>query len=163
MTDRRPARHRALLWIGSFGPLGHLPASGTVTVALVGVGLYRLLSAASESLYVAVTLLVTAAAVAIHDVGDRLLGEHDSRTLVWDEVAGFLWAVAFLPFTPRLALLAVIVERTIDIVKVPPARAIDRRWRGGFGAVADDLVAGLYTLAILHLVAHLAPRWVGVG
>ena len=153
---------RLLLGVASFGPLGHLPASGTVTVAVVGVPMYYLLHAWPAAAYVAFTLAFTAAAIAIHDWGDRVLGTKDSRLLVWDEIAGFLVAVALLPFTWRLALIAFLVQRCIDVVKVPPAPWIEKRWPGGWGVVGDDLLAGVYTCAILHLIIHYAPSVAGI-
>jgi len=148
--------------VGSFGPLGYLPASGSVTVAIIGVPMFYLLHAWPAAAYAAFTLAFTAAAIALHAWGDRLLGTKDSRLLVWDEIAGFLFAVAFLPFTWRLAVIAFFVERTLDIVKVPPAPWIEKRWPGGWGVVCDDLIAGLYTCVLLHLLIHFAPGVAGV-
>jgi phosphatidylglycerophosphatase A len=109
------------------------------------------------------TLTFSVVSVWIHTVGDRILGETDSRRLVWDELAGFLFAVAFVPFTWQLAVLAVVVERILDIVKIPPADWIEKHCPGGWGVVGDDVVAGLYTCGIIHLTVYVAPSWVGLG
>ncbi|GAG02557.1 unnamed protein product, partial [marine sediment metagenome] len=103
------------------------------------------------------------ASVWVHQVGDRVLGEKDSRKLVWDELAGFMVAVAFVPFTWQIAVVAFFVERIIDIVKVPPANVIEKKWPGGWGVVGDDIVAGLYTLVLLQLLIRLAPAWCGLS
>lgn len=153
---------RLLLSVASFGPLGYLPASGTVTVGLVGVPMFYFLHAWPAAAYVAFTLAFIAAAIALHDWGDRLLGTKDSGLLVWDEIAGFLVAVAFVPFTWRLAIIAFFVQRSLDIVKIPPAPWIEKRWPGGWGVVGDDLLAGVYTCALLHLLIHFAPGVVGI-
>jgi phosphatidylglycerophosphatase A len=55
-----------------------------------------------------------------------------------------------------------LIERVIDIVKVPPARWIERSWPGGWGVVGDDVAAGLYTCAILHVTIHFRPDVVGL-
>lgn len=158
-------RHRALLLAGSIGPLGHLPASGTVTVAVVGLPLFWLVHDLHLPgwAYIVGTALFTAASGWLHQTGDRLLGESDSRLLVWDELTGFLFAVAFVPFTWQLAILAFLLERAIDIAKVPPANWIENSWPGGWGVVGDDVVAGLYACGILHVVIMIAPTWVGAG
>jgi len=124
--------------------------------------MFYLLRSWPAASYVAFTLTFTMAAIALHDWGDRLLGTKDSRLLVWDEIAGFLVAVAFVPFTWRLAVIAFFVERSLDIVKIPPAPWIEKRWPGGWGVVGDDLIAGLYTCAFLHLLIHFAPGVAGV-
>ncbi len=152
---------RALLLVGSLGPLGPLPASGTVTVAVVGIPLFYLMHQWHEIVYILVTLAFIAASIWLHDVGDRILGEKDSNKLVWDELAGFLVAVAFLSFTWKIAVLAFVLERAIDVSKVPPANWIEKHVPGGWGVVGDDLVAGLYTCVIVHLAAKYAPALVG--
>lgn len=150
---------RILLLAGSIGPLGHLPASGTLTVAIVGIPLFWIMSGWGPITYVAITLVFSMLAIRLHDVGDRLLGEKDSRKLVWDELAGFFVAVAFVPFTWKLAVIAFLVERALDIAKVFPANVAERKLQGGLGVVADDLIAGLYTCLLLHGLLAWAPSW----
>ncbi|MHC4696007.1 MAG: phosphatidylglycerophosphatase A family protein [Planctomycetota bacterium] len=161
-TDRTSAQ-AALLLAGSIGPLGHLPASGTVTVAVVGIPLYFLMDTWSWPIYLIVTVCFTGASIWLHEVGDRLMGTKDSGQLVWDELVGFMIAVAFVPLTWQLTVLAFFLERVIDIVKVPPANYVERRWPGGWGVVGDDVVAGLYTCALLHLIIWYKPLAVWVG
>lgn len=159
MPEPRTIPQRLLLLVGSIGPLGHVPASGTVTVAVVGIPLYWLLSRHSPFLYLGITVAATIAAVVIHQKGDRLLGTEDSGTLVWDEIVGYMIATLFLPFTWQLAVVSFFLERVIDIVKVPPANLIENKVPGGLGVVGDDVVAGLYTLLILQLAVRFAPQW----
>lgn len=148
--------------LGSIGPLGHLPASGTVTVALVGIPLYYLMHAWSRPVYAVAVGLFTLSSVWLHHVGDKWLGEKDSRKLVWDELVGFLIAVAWLnQFTWPLALAAFLIERIIDIVKVPPARWIERQWPGGWGVVGDDVVAGVYAAVALLALQRFVPALFG--
>lgn len=154
---------KALLLIGSIGPLGHAPASGSVTVAVIGVPMFWLMSEWTSPVYLVFVAIFSAAAVWLHDVGDRLLGEKDSRKLVWDELVGFMIAVYLVPFTWQLALIAFLVERVIDIVKVPPANWIERRVRGGWGVVGDDVVAGIYTCFLLQFLIRFFPGAVGLG
>lgn len=158
MDGTRPAG-KWLLVLGSLGPIGHLPASGTIAVAVVGIPLFWLLHRLPDGLYVAITVAFTLAAVWLHDRGDRLLGEKDSRKLVWDELAGFLVATMFLPFTWPVAIAAFVLERTLDIIKAPPARWIERHVAGGWGVVGDDIVAGAYTCVAMHIAIRVAQDW----
>lgn len=154
-------RQRALILIGSLGPLGYLPASGSVTVIVVGGPLFWATQAWPSMWRIVLALGVTAAAVWIHHLGDRILGEKDSRKLVWDEVAGYLIAVALLPFSWPILIASILCERIIDILKVPPARGIERTWPGGWGVVGDDVTAGLYTLAVIQAALMVWPGWLG--
>jgi phosphatidylglycerophosphatase A len=93
-----------------------------------------------------------------------MLNTKDSRTLVWDELAGFLFAVILLSeFTFVLAVLAVLIERVLDIVKVPPANWIERSLPGGWGVVGDDVVAGVYTSAVMTILVYWSPAWAGLA
>ena len=64
-------------------------------------------------------------------------------------------ALSVLPFplTPATLASGFVLFRVFDIVKPFPARA-SQRLAGGLGVVADDLIAGLYTLAVLALARH---------
>lgn len=153
---------KAILWAGSLGPLGHLPASGTVSVALVGIPLYYWMHVWPRWSFAIAVAAFTLASVWLHHVGDRWLQEKDSRKLVWDELVGYLIAVAPLTtFSWKLAIAVFLIERVIDIVKVPPARWIERSWPGGWGVVGDDVVAGIYTAILIQVVIATAPGWFG--
>ncbi len=153
---------RVFVLVGSIGPLGHLPASGSATVAVVGIPLFYATHSWPSYVYVLATLAFTLASVGVHQVGDRILGEKDSRKLVWDEIVGFMFAVAFVPFSWPIALVAFVVQRTLDITKFPPARWIENHWPGGWGVVGDDVVAGLYTCALMHVLIRVAPGVFGL-
>ncbi|MFQ5590853.1 MAG: phosphatidylglycerophosphatase A [Phycisphaerae bacterium] len=162
MNGDRTVGERLLLLAGSIGPLGHLPASGTVTVVLVGVPLYYVMHTWHWLMYVLVTAAFATTSVWLHHVGDEILGSKDSGRLVWDEIVGFMVAVACVPFTWQLVLFALVAERAIDIVKFPPAGYIERHWPGGWGVVGDDVVAGLYTRGLMHLAIWYKPVVMGV-
>ncbi|MBN2563334.1 MAG: phosphatidylglycerophosphatase A [Phycisphaerae bacterium] len=158
---------RVVLFIGSLAYLGFVPAaSGTVAVAVVGVPLYLALAywlKIGWGAYAAFVVVFTLLSVWIADRTDKVLGEEDSRKNVIDELPGYLVAVFALPVTWQVVVAAFFLERAIDIVKVWPARWIERRVPGGWGVVLDDVVAGLYTLGLLHLGVYVVPQWFGVG
>jgi phosphatidylglycerophosphatase A len=80
----------------------------------------------------------------------RELGQHDPGVIVIDEVAGYLLAVALLPTTVTVLVVAFFVFRLLDILKPPPAAQAEAL-PGGLGVVADDLVAGLMTNLLVRL------------
>ncbi|RIK67926.1 MAG: phosphatidylglycerophosphatase A [Planctomycetota bacterium] len=156
---------RIVLFVGSLGYLGFVPvASGTVAVAVVGIPVYLLLTRylqLSWPAYVSVVAALTLVSIWVADRTDAILNEKDSRRNVIDEIPGFLVALVGLPCTWQVVVAAFLLERAIDIAKVWPANWIERRLPGGWGVVIDDVVAGLYTLAILKAVATYAPSWIG--
>jgi phosphatidylglycerophosphatase A len=61
-----------------------------------------------------------------------------------------------LLWTLLLGLGAFLLFRGFDIVKPPPIRSM-QRYRGGWGILVDDLLAGAAALAILQILIQL--RW----
>lgn len=99
--------------------------------------------------------LVTAAGIRTAGVSERLLGIGDPRNVVVDEVAGQALVFALVPAaTWWLALAGFVLFRIFDIAKPWPARRVER-WPGGWGIMADDLIAGLYAA----LALALTRRW----
>ena len=80
------------------------------------------------------------------------LGIDDPSPVVWDEIVAF-WLVLLMvtPATFTGQLWAFIVFRFFDMVKPPPIRYFDRRLKGGFGIMFDDLVAAFFTLLVIAL------------
>ena len=83
--------------------------------------------------------------------GDAL-GQLDSGHIVIDEVIAF-WIVLWLLPAQSLGLqaLAFALFRAFDIAKPPPIRALDARFKNGFGVMLDDLVAAFFTLLVIAL------------
>ncbi|HJS72561.1 MAG TPA: phosphatidylglycerophosphatase A [Acidimicrobiia bacterium] len=93
-------------------------------------------------------LVVTAAA--LWSIRPFVRPEGDAGWIVVDEAAGAFVAVIGLPFWPY-ALIAWIVFRAADIFKTAaPGVARAEDLPGAVGVTADDLVAGLYGLAVGH-------------
>lgn len=85
-------------------------------------------------------------------VTGRRLGAPDHGAMVWDEIVAFLTVLAFVPGEAAWQAGAFVLFRAFDIAKPPPIRALERRWHGGFGVMADDILAAAYTLIVLALV-----------
>jgi phosphatidylglycerophosphatase A len=92
---------------------------------------------------------------------ERYYDRKDSQVFVTDEVAGFLLtALLFhVPDQPVLTTLwAFPVTRVIDILKVPPAKRLEKL-PAGWGVLADDLLGSVYAAGVLWLVWLAAPDW----
>ena len=67
--------------------------------------------------------------------------------MVWDEIIAFwLVLVLLMPTSLQTQLVAFLVFRFFDMVKPPPIGYFDRRFKGGFGVMFDDIVAAFFTL-----------------
>jgi phosphatidylglycerophosphatase A len=83
---------------------------------------------------------------------------HDSNRVVFDEVHGMLISLFLLPQNWIYPLLAFVLFRFFDIAKPLGIRKMERFGKG-YGVMADDLLAGLYSNVLLQIVAkaHLFP------
>lgn len=137
--------------------LGCSPVAPGTFGTLGGVAIAWALSYTSA--YLAWSL---AAAVVLYLIGRSLgdwaeayAGRKDPGIFVVDEVIGYLVTVAWIDAPSPLALVvAFFVFRFFDIFKPPPARRLERLG-GGDGILLDDVIAGLYGLAVMALARWL--------
>lgn len=85
------------------------------------------------------------------------LGVVDHGSIVWDEIVPFWLVLVFCPEHWLWQTTAFFLFRFFDIVKPQPARYFDEQVKNGFGVMADDLVAGGYTLLSLAILRSLLP------
>ena len=88
---------------------------------------------------------------ACHKTG-RDLGIADHGSMVWDEMIAF-WIVmlVLMPANFSTQLWAFLWFRFFDMLKPAPIGYFDRRFKGGFGVMFDDLVAAFCTLLVFAL------------
>ena len=79
----------------------------------------------------------------------RSSGQHDPGFIVIDEIAAQWLVLLVAPLDWRLYTAAFLLFRLFDITKPWPARLVERGVSGGLGIMLDDIVAGLYALALL--------------
>ncbi|MDP5009575.1 MAG: phosphatidylglycerophosphatase A [Glaciimonas sp.] len=85
-------------------------------------------------------------------VTGRHLNSPDDGSMVWDEIIAFwLVLVVVTPANLWVQFWAFIVFRFFDMVKPQPIAYFDRRLKGGFGVMWDDIVAAFYTLLVFAL------------
>lgn len=109
----------------------------------------------SDTTFLVLMLAFFASGVMICDRTGRALGVPDHGAIVWDEMVA-VWLVLF--FTPATLLwqgVAVALFRVFDILKPPPVRWADTRFKGGFGVMFDDILAAAYTLLALAVLVRL--------
>ena len=91
------------------------------------------------------------------DVTGRDLGVADHGGMVWDEIVAFLPLAALASASLALQAAAFVLFRIFDIWKPFPIRQLERRVKGGFGVMADDVVAAAYAGGALLLVRPWIP------
>ncbi len=126
-------------------------APGTMGT-LAAIPLFLLCSMLPSNYYLLVTLLICAVGVWICDVASKDAGVHDHGAIVWDEIAGFFITMVAIPVSVETVIFGFAFFRLFDIVKPWPISWIDRKAKGGFGIMIDDVVAGLFAGAIMQMI-----------
>lgn len=121
---------------------------------LAAVPIYLLVSQLSLWPYLAITLLVSLVGIGICEVAARMLGVHDHPAIVWDEIAGYLVTMIAAPTGWEWIIIGFVLFRLFDIVKPWPIRWLDAKVAGGFGIMIDDVLAGIFALLGLQLIAQ---------
>jgi phosphatidylglycerophosphatase A len=88
----------------------------------------------------------------------RDLGVADHGGMVWDEIIAIWLVLLFTPWGPVWQAIAFGIFRFFDIVKPPPIRRFERRFKtgawAGFGVMGDDLIAAFYSLVTLAVMVQ---------
>ena len=125
---------------------------------LAAVPFYWLLAMLPLWAYGLAVVMAAIAGVWICGESSRRLGVHDHGGIVWDEFVG-LWITLFAAPQGWLWLIVgFALFRLFDIWKPWPICMADRQVSGGFGIMLDDILAGLYALASLQLLAWFVAR-----
>lgn len=110
-------------------------------------------------LYLAVTLVAMVLGFWICGRSSEMLGVHDHRGIVWDEFVGYFITMIAVPQTWYWILLGFLLFRFFDIFKPWPAKQFDASLHNGVGIMIDDVIAGLYALACMHLCIYGYNHW----
>jgi len=75
----------------------------------------------------------------------------DPSAIVIDEMVGVWISMFLIPFTYKNLIAALIIFRFLDIVKPLYLKKLENL-KNGWGVMMDDVVAGIYTNIIMHLI-----------
>lgn len=127
-------------------------APGTVGT-LVGVLIYFFIQHLVLPFYLLVTLIVIGVGIPICSIAERDFGVKDHPAIVWDEVAGYLVTMFSAPEGILWIVIGFGLFRAFDIFKPWPINLAQKRFKGGFGVMFDDIIAGGYAWIIMQCLA----------
>ena len=149
-------------WVAVAGGLGLVPIApgtwGSVGGALLFAGILGVgfgSPTAVAGIYLGCVGLLFGVGVWASGRADREWAQHDDNRIVIDEVVGQLIALSPLLLFPAGAaffwpvVTGFVLFRLFDVWKPGAIRWAERRFEGGLGVMADDVVAGIYSAVVL--------------
>ena len=147
---------RLAVGIATVGGAGFFPvAPGTVGSA-VGVVIYLATRGWTAQAQILLFVVITLLGIWAAGVAETALNRQDPGPVVIDEVAGQLATLLLTGVAWRGAIAGFLIFRILDIIKPPPARQLERL-HGGFGIMADDVMAGAYGWGLMMLLLRWWP------
>lgn len=140
--------------LATFFYVGYLPvAPGSIATILGGLLAYALMP--NTALYLAVTVIITAAGFFVSGKAEKVIGKKDPGSIVIDEVSGVMIAFLLLPPTLPVFWIVFFLFRAFDMFKIYPGNKFEG-FGGSAGIMLDDIIAGFYTNIVMHLALCLA-------
>lgn len=99
---------------------------------------------------VLITLLITIQGVRSANEVEVLWGKDHNRVVI-DEVAGMCISLLFVPVEIKYVIAGLVLFRFFDIMKPLGIRRLEK-WPGGWGVMADDVLAGIYANIVLQII-----------
>jgi len=158
-------KHFILLLATGFG-VGYSPIGPGTLGTLIAIPIYYFLSEIPLPLYEITLIGFLFLSVWISENAETFFGKKDDPRIVIDEMMGFFITMLWVPKTPLFILVGFILFRFFDILKPFPIRCLERRMKGGWGVVLDDVMAGVYSNIILQIISYnftLSPGGRGIG
>ena len=149
--------NRFFLFIAAGFGVGYSPVAPGTLGTLVAIPIYYFLSEIPSPLYEITLIGFFFLSVWISENAEIFFGKKDDQRIVIDEVIGFLITMLWIPKTTRFIIIGFFLFRFFDILKPFPIRRLEKRLKGGYGVVLDDVAAGVYANITLHLIGRIYP------
>jgi phosphatidylglycerophosphatase A len=157
--------NRFFLFIATGFGVGYSPIAPGTLGTLIAVPIYYFLSGIHSPLYEITLIGFFFLSVWISENAERFFAKKDDQRIVIDEIMGFLITMLWVPKTLAFIIMGFFLFRFFDILKPFPIRRMERKLKGGFGVVLDDVMAGVYGSIVLQVISYftLSPWGRGTG
>lgn len=135
--------------------VGFIKGGGTIAAAITCLIWYAVQDSSSAPhvfLQLIAAVFITALGIWNGNIVEKDWGKDSSRVVI-DEVAGMAISLIAAPVTLAHVLTALLLFRFFDIVKPLFIRKMEQL-PGGWGVMADDVLAGIYANILLQLILY---------
>lgn len=134
---------------------GTLPKAPGTFGTLVAIPFYLVMQHLSHLSYLALLIVIILASMWLCEKVSREIHIHDHQGMCIDEVVGYLVTMFAAPHGIKWIIIGFILFRLFDIVKPQPIKYIDEKFTGGVGMISDDVMAGIYSMIIIQILAWI--------
>lgn len=148
---------RILQVIATFFYTGYLPLMpGTWASLVTTAAVYFIKPYWQAPVYIQIAAIVCIFFLGVPAAyaAEKHFNKKDPRHCVIDEVAGQMISLLLIPHTIAFYAAGFFLFRVFDVLKPPPVSTAEKI-PGGWGIMIDDVVAGLYALALLQLYRYI--------
>jgi len=140
----------------SFFYLGHSPIMPGTMGSLAGLLIYFVVKD-KFPIYAFSILFLFTLGIIFSSEAEKIYKRKDAQMIVIDEACGMMLSLFLVPYSLWIAILGFVLFRVFDILKPPPAKAIEK-FSGAFGIMFDDIIAAIYTNFILQIICLAFPK-----
>jgi len=144
--------NRLFLVLATGFGVGYSPIAPGTLGTLIAIPVYYFLSNISSPIYEITLVGFFFLSLWISENAEIFFGKKDDQRIVIDEIMGFLITMLWVPKTTILMGVGFFLFRFFDIVKPFPIRRLEKKLKGGYGVVADDVMAGVYANIVLQVI-----------
>ncbi len=145
--------HPAHFFSLGFGS-GLAPKAPGTFGTIIGLPLFWLISSYGFSIKLTIIAAIFIVGIYCCDKTGKALGVADHGAIVWDEIVAIMLVLVFAPLTWLGWLVAFCLFRLFDIWKPFPISYFDAKLKNGFGVMFDDLLAAIYAIICVLLLAQ---------
>lgn len=153
-SRRSPHAPRWARWIATGFGVGYSPIMPGTLGSLLGFSFFLSLRPLPPVLYL--LTLIAFVFLGVHTAGlsESFFQKKDASEIVIDEIVTIMGVLFLIPPSVGWWFAGLVAFRVFDILKPPPCRQFERL-PGGWGVMADDLLAGAYTVVFIQFAAIL--------
>jgi phosphatidylglycerophosphatase A len=140
-------------FVGSGFYTGYIPIASGTFGSLAAIVLYFIPGFEKLEIIIPAIVLLFVYGLFVSSKFEKVYGKDPAQCTV-DEIVGTWIALLALPKTLLIILTSFLIWRSLDIIKPFPARTSEKL-PGGLGIMIDDVISGLYSLIIVHLIVYI--------
>ena len=132
------------------GQISRMPGTlGSIVGVFLGLLLLSFFSTQVVLAFFIFLLPISFYAIKIYQ---KEVGKSDKSEIIIDEVLGQLFVLMFIKLEFIEVILAFILFKFFDILKIFPANIVDKNYSDHYGVIFDDIIAAIQALIVIFVL-----------